>query len=326
MRWPSAPWVPGQDGVVVGEDRAGGALAEQLAVDPGGAADQPVGGGALDQLLELAAAALGGDREAAVLDEAAGVDEVGDVLARRAAAGRVAPLDGLGARRVLGQRPARAAARPGRRAPRRSAFGSSRRGRRRPRTGSGGRSAQATWPLPSAVTSLPPGASASSRVASALALSSSAAPTTRYFQRRTAGRPSARSAPRSGRPRRGSAGRHGPRTRARRSRPPPGARLAISSRCSAALRRGVLAAAAARGPPSARPQGASAAARSRLPARPSPASPAIRSPAPSIGRRARRVDEDPVAVAGDDQRGPAKAALSSCSSSVAARRSVRAAP
>ena len=54
---------PGEDGVVVGEDRAGGALGlEEAAVDAGGAAEQAVGGGAGDQVLELAAPALGGGR------------------------------------------------------------------------------------------------------------------------------------------------------------------------------------------------------------------------------------------------------------------------
>ena len=42
---------PGQHRVVVGEDRAGGALAEELAVDPRGAAEQAVGRGALDQVV-----------------------------------------------------------------------------------------------------------------------------------------------------------------------------------------------------------------------------------------------------------------------------------
>ena len=50
--------------------------------------------------------ALRGDREAAVLDEAALVDEVGEVLARRARAARVASLDRLGPRLVAGQPPA----------------------------------------------------------------------------------------------------------------------------------------------------------------------------------------------------------------------------
>ena len=97
----------GEHRVVVGEHRAGGRLpAEQLAVDARRAGDQAVGGGARDQVVELAPAPLGGDREAAVLDEGAGIDEVGDVLAGGPAAGGVAALHGLGTRPVLGQRPA----------------------------------------------------------------------------------------------------------------------------------------------------------------------------------------------------------------------------
>ena len=149
---PERPLGPGQHRVVVGEDRAGGALAEQLAVDPRGAADEAVGRGARDQVLELAAAALGGDREAPVLDEAAGVDQVGEVLARRPAAGGVAALDRLGPRRVLGQRPARqqlgqvvalgvAAVGPTVYPPSPPKIAN----------GFGGRSAQATCPEPSAV-------------------------------------------------------------------------------------------------------------------------------------------------------------------------------
>ena len=49
-------------------------------------------------------ASLGGDGEAAVLDEGAGVDEVGDVLASRAPARGVASLDRVRTRLVLGQR------------------------------------------------------------------------------------------------------------------------------------------------------------------------------------------------------------------------------
>jgi hypothetical protein len=82
-------------------------LAEELGVDRGGAADEPVGRRPRDQVLDLAAPALGGDREAPVLDEAARVDQVGDVLPRRPAAAGVAALDGVGAGGVLGQRPAR---------------------------------------------------------------------------------------------------------------------------------------------------------------------------------------------------------------------------
>ena len=54
------------------------------------------------ELVERVARALGGEGEAAVLEEAAVVDEVGDVLARRALAGPAAAGDGVGARRVGG--------------------------------------------------------------------------------------------------------------------------------------------------------------------------------------------------------------------------------
>jgi hypothetical protein len=47
----------------------------------------------LDQVVELAAGALGGDRKAAVLGEAARIDQVGDVLAGAAKAGGVAAVD-----------------------------------------------------------------------------------------------------------------------------------------------------------------------------------------------------------------------------------------
>ena len=96
---------PGQDHVVVGEDRAGRAIAELLAVDPGGPRDQPVGGRSLEQLADLASGPLSGDREASVLDEAVRIDEVGEVLAGRSPSGRMALLDGLGARLVGQQRP-----------------------------------------------------------------------------------------------------------------------------------------------------------------------------------------------------------------------------
>ena len=59
-------------------------------------ADEAVGRCALDELLERAAPALSGDDERCVLHEAAVVDEVGNVLACGPAAGRVAPLDGVG--------------------------------------------------------------------------------------------------------------------------------------------------------------------------------------------------------------------------------------
>ena len=56
------------------------------AVDRRGTGDQAVGRRALDQLLARAPALLGGEHQRSVLDEAAGVDEVVEVLARGAAA------------------------------------------------------------------------------------------------------------------------------------------------------------------------------------------------------------------------------------------------
>src|SRR5207244_9240766 len=92
---PEGPLRAGQHGVVVGQDRAGAPVAEQLSVDPGGAAYEAVRGRALDQLTKLAPCALRGDRERAVLDEAPGIDEVGDVLAGSPPARRMAALDGF---------------------------------------------------------------------------------------------------------------------------------------------------------------------------------------------------------------------------------------
>ncbi len=73
----------GQHGVVVGHDGGLGAP------DGGQAGDQAVGRGVGDQVLFGAPAALGGDRQRAVLHEAAGVDQVGDVLPGGAATPRV---------------------------------------------------------------------------------------------------------------------------------------------------------------------------------------------------------------------------------------------
>ena len=95
---------PGQDHVVVGEHRAGGGIAELLAVDPRGARDQAVGRGPLEQLLLLTPGPLRRDREPAVLDEAALVDQVGEVLARRPQAVPVPLGDRLRAR-LVGQEP-----------------------------------------------------------------------------------------------------------------------------------------------------------------------------------------------------------------------------
>ena len=95
----------GEHGVVVGQHGARAALvAEQVAVDACRARDEPVGGGARDQVGQIAAKSLGGDREPSVLDERARVDEILDVLARGASVACVPAFDRIGARRVLGER------------------------------------------------------------------------------------------------------------------------------------------------------------------------------------------------------------------------------
>ena len=87
-----------QHGVVVGHGDATGALgAEQVAVDRADAADEAVGRRVGDEIGEVTPAALSGDHERAVLDERPVVDEVGDVLPRRAPASLAAPSDGVGA-------------------------------------------------------------------------------------------------------------------------------------------------------------------------------------------------------------------------------------
>jgi len=93
----------GQHRVVVGEHSARRGLAEEVAVDTGRAGEQAVGRGAGDQVVDLAPAALGGDREAPVLDEGAGVDELVEVLPGRAPTGRVAALEGVGTGLVAGE-------------------------------------------------------------------------------------------------------------------------------------------------------------------------------------------------------------------------------
>src|SRR5262245_40570759 len=97
------PLGPGEDRVVVGQDGAGAALAEQITVDSGGPADEAIRRRARDQVVELATAPLRGDRETPVLDERASVHEVGDILARGSPPGRVTTIDGLGSRLVEGE-------------------------------------------------------------------------------------------------------------------------------------------------------------------------------------------------------------------------------
>ena len=99
----------GEDGRVVGHDDGARSLgAERLAVDAADAGDHAVGRRVADQVVELAPAALRRERERAVLDEAAGVAEIGDVLARGAQAEGVSLGDGVGPAGVGEQRLARA--------------------------------------------------------------------------------------------------------------------------------------------------------------------------------------------------------------------------
>ena len=84
----------GEHGVVVRHrDR-------RLPVDGAHAPDEPVGRRAFDQLLQRSAPALRRDHQGRVLHEAAGIQEVGDVLARRALAGRAPAGDRVGASTV----------------------------------------------------------------------------------------------------------------------------------------------------------------------------------------------------------------------------------
>ena len=107
------PLGPGQHRVVVGGDH------DRSTVDAADPADQAVGGGAGDQVLDVAAAALGGDGQRGELDEAVGVTEVGDVLpawcAGRSAAGGRRRRDGRDPGRWRAEPPRR----PGRPVPRR---------------------------------------------------------------------------------------------------------------------------------------------------------------------------------------------------------------
>ena len=83
-----------EHGVVIGHDDAAGALgAELLGIDGGDAHHEAVGRRALDEIVELAAASLRRDREAAIFHERAVVDELRDVLARGALVGVAAALD-----------------------------------------------------------------------------------------------------------------------------------------------------------------------------------------------------------------------------------------
>src|SRR5437773_1170108 len=91
----------GQHRVVIrhGDDR--------LTFDLADAADQTVGGGAVDEVVELAPPSLRSDDERSVLDERAFVAQVVDVLARGALAGPSSSFDRIRPRRVGAERVAR---------------------------------------------------------------------------------------------------------------------------------------------------------------------------------------------------------------------------
>ena len=88
------PLGAGQHRVVVGHRHAA------VAVDLADATHEPVGGGAGDQLLARASPLLGGEQQRPVLDERALVEQVGEVLARRAPPALVALGDRVRPRRV----------------------------------------------------------------------------------------------------------------------------------------------------------------------------------------------------------------------------------
>ena len=82
---------PGEHGVVVREDRAVRAfLSDQGAVDASGPRDEPVGGRPVHEIVDAPPATLRRDGETAVLDEAAVVAQVGEILACGPASRRVA--------------------------------------------------------------------------------------------------------------------------------------------------------------------------------------------------------------------------------------------
>ncbi len=86
----------GEDGGVIGAGHDRGA------VDPADAADESVGGCAVDELVERATTPLGGDDEGAVLHERSVVEQIGQVLPGRVVAGPMAASDGAGAMGVGG--------------------------------------------------------------------------------------------------------------------------------------------------------------------------------------------------------------------------------
>ena len=80
--------------------------AEQRAVDPADAGDQTVGRRLLDQVLLGAPRPLAGNGEGAPFDEAAGIDQVVEILPRRALVGLAPPRHGVRPLVVQRERPA----------------------------------------------------------------------------------------------------------------------------------------------------------------------------------------------------------------------------
>ena len=73
---------------------------DRVAVDAGDAADQAVGRGVADEVVEVAATPLSRNRERPVLDEGSGIDEVGQVLTGGALTASVAAANCVGPGRV----------------------------------------------------------------------------------------------------------------------------------------------------------------------------------------------------------------------------------
>ena len=84
----------GQHGVVVGDHHAAGGFgAELVRVHGGDAGDQAVGRRVLDEIVDLAPPPLRGDRQRAVFDKGAFIDELRDILPRGPLVGLAPPLD-----------------------------------------------------------------------------------------------------------------------------------------------------------------------------------------------------------------------------------------
>ena len=107
LAMPHHPLRPREHCVVVGEHGAVRTLlADQFGVDARDAGDESVGGCAVHEVVDAATPALRRDRETAVLDEAALVAQICEILAGSPASGGVTCMDDVGAAVVLNQAPA----------------------------------------------------------------------------------------------------------------------------------------------------------------------------------------------------------------------------